>query len=390
MPQTNSRRLGFSTRAIHVGEEVNFRGTGDVVSPIHLSSTYGREIVEEATTGYTYSRNENPTRDALEARLASSENASHATAFSSGIAAVANVLAAFNSRVHVVALEDLYGNTIRLFEEVFKRFNYGFTYVDGRQVDQVERSIRKNTGLIWLESPTNPLLRLCDLKQIVKVARSNGVKTVIDNTFATPYLQNPLDFGVDIVIHSTTKYIGGHSDLIGGAAMTNDNDLAEKLKFLQRAIGAIPSPFDCYLCLRGFKTLAVRMGKHCSNASELANFLEKHPKVDKVYYPGLESHPQHSLAKKQMRGFGGMVSLEVKGGYSATKRFLESLKIFTLAVSLGGVESLAEHPYTMSHKAVSKQMKEKAGIKDTLIRMSVGIEDIADLEVDVRQALNKA
>ena len=389
MRHIDIRTLGFATRVIHVGEEVDLQGAGDVVSPIHLSSTFARGVVEEATTGYTYSRNENPTRDALEARLASSEGARLAFAFSSGIAAIANVLLTVKDRMHVVALEDLYGNTVRLFEQVLRGLNYDFTYVDGTDLDQVKEAVRRDTGLIWLESPTNPLLRLCDLKAVAEFARSVGVRTVVDNTFATPYLQNPLELGVDAVVHSTTKYIGGHSDLIGGAAMMNDEGLGEKLRFLQRAVGAVPGAFDCYLCLRGFKTLGVRMDRHCSNALALARFLEEHPRVRRVYYPGLESHPQHDLARRQMRGFGGMVSFEVQGGYGEAKRFLEALKIFTLAVSLGGVESLAEHPSTMSHRAVSEEMKATAGITASLIRLSVGIEDQADLIADVDGALKQ-
>ncbi|MGC8869864.1 MAG: cystathionine gamma-synthase [Brevinematia bacterium] len=380
--------MKFSTRAIHIGEEPNFESSGDVVIPIHLSTTFARKEIENPTGGYEYSRTANPTRDALEKRLASLENAKFGLAFASGMAAESTLaFSLLKSGDHLIAFDDLYGGTKRLFNKVLNNFGIEVSYVDARDIDNVKNNIKDNTKMIWLESPTNPLLRLCDIEAISNLAKKYNIITVVDNTFATPYLQNPLVLGADIVVHSSTKYLGGHSDVVGGAIMLSDDDLYAKIKFNQNAIGAIPSPFDCFLLLRGIKTLSVRMEKHCNNAKLIAEYLNSHPKVNKVYYPGLISHPQHNLAKKQMSNFGGMLSFEIKGGLKEAKIFLENLKLIYLAESLGGVESLIEHPSTMTHSSLSKEDREKVGITDSLIRMSVGIEDVEDLIYDLEQSL---
>jgi cystathionine gamma-lyase len=375
---------------IHTGEEPNFeRGFGDVVVPIHLSSTFARKEIDKPTGGYEYSRTGNPTRDALEKRLAALEEAKFALAFSSGMAAETTlVLTILNSGDHVIAFDDLYAGTRRLFDIFSKNFAIEFTYVDATNPDNVKNAIRRNTKLIWLETPTNPLMKICDIKVITEIARDKGVLVVVDNTFATPYLQKPLLLGADIVVHSTTKFINGHSDSVGGAIMLSDERIYEKLKFNQNAIGAILSPFDSYLVLRGTKTLHLRMERHCQNAMKIAQYLESHPKVKRVYYPGLKSHPQHELAKKQMLDFGGVLSFEIDSDIRGVRRFLGSLRIFALAESLGGVESLIEHPATMTHAYLSKDEREKIGIKDTLIRISVGLEDIDDLIEDLDRAFD--
>lgn len=383
--------MRFETKAIHVGEEPNLKdgGSGDVVVPIHLSSTFARKEVEKPTGGYEYSRSGNPTRHALEKRLASLENARFGLAFSSGLAAETVLcMTMLRSGDHVIAFDDLYGGTKRLFNTIFNRnFGVEFSYVDARDKENIKRAIRENTRLIWLETPTNPLMRLCDLKGIADIAREKGILTVVDNTFMSPYLQRPLDFGIDIVVHSTTKYLNGHSDSVGGSVMLNNEEIYGRLKFNQNAIGAILSPFDSYMVLRGIKTLAVRMERHCQNASDIAKYLESHPKVRKVYYPGLKSHPQHELARRQMKGSGGMISFEIDGGLEEARVFLENLKIFSLAESLGGVESLIEHPALMTHASIPKEEREKVGITDSLIRVSVGIEDVDDLKGDLDNAL---
>ena len=382
------KNRGFSTNAIHIGEEPNFETSGDVVIPIHLSTTFARKEVDKPTGGYEYSRTANPTRDALEKKLAALENAKFALAFSSGLAAEASILLALlQSGDHVIAFDDLYGGTKRLFNSVFQKFGIDFDYVDARDTNNVRKAIKPKTKLIWLETPTNPLLKLCDIKEISEVAKEKNILVVVDNTFASPFFQKPLDLGADIVVHSTTKYIAGHSDVVGGAVMVSNDELFEKLKFVQNAVGAIQSPFDSYLVIRGIKTLAIRMRTHEENAKAVAYFLENHPKVKRVIYPGLESHPQHELAKKQMSGFGGIVTFEIKGGLPAAKKFLERLNIFLLAESLGGVESLAEHPATMTHASIPKEELDKIGITEGLIRLSVGIEDKDDLINDLEQAL---
>lgn len=384
--------MKFSTKAIHCGEEPNLKegGCGDVVTPIHLASTFARTDIEKPTGGYEYSRTGNPTRNALEQRLAMLENAKHGLAFASGLAAETTLtLSLLKKGDHVVAFEDLYGGTRRLFDRTLANFGLEFTYVDATATKNVEAAIQSNTTMIWLETPTNPLLKLCDIKAISKIAKENGAITVVDNTFASPYLQNPLDLGADIVVHSTTKYLGGHSDVVGGAILVTDDELHNKLRFNQNAVGAIPSPFDCFLVLRGTKTLALRMEKHNQNAMTIAKFLFNHPRIEKVNYPGLKTHPQHELAKKQMQhGFGGMLSLYLKQNADA-KTFLRKLKVIALAESLGGVESLINQPATMTHASLPKQERDRIGITSNLLRLSIGIEDAEDLQADLEQALEK-
>ncbi len=384
-----TNKNGFSTRAIHEGQEPN-RLSGDVVVPIHMASTFARKEVDKPTGGYEYSRTGNPTRTALEKCLASLEGAKYGLVFASGLAAEANVLMLLKKGDHVVAFDDLYGGTKRLFNQVFANLGIEFSYVDMRDAKNVKNAIRGNTKLVWLESPTNPLMRLCDIKEIATIAKGAGAITVADNTFMSPYFQRPLGLGADIVLHSTTKYLGGHSDLVGGAVMVDDDALYERLKFLQNAVGATSSPFNDWLVLRGAKTLAVRMRQHEKNAREIAKYLESHRKVLRVHYPGLPSHPQHELAKRQMFGFGGMISFEIDGDLAAAKRFLENLRIFSLAESLGGVESLAESPALMTHASLSQEERGKIGISDMLVRLSVGIEDAEDLIKDIETAMTKA
>lgn len=378
--------MRFSTKAIHVGEDPTKMQYGDVVFPIHLSTTFAKKSINEVERGYVYSRSGNPTRDALERKLAILENAKYGLAFSSGLAAESTILLALLKKGdHVVAFDDLYGGTKRLFNQVMERFGIEFTYVDAREPENVKGAIKENTKMIWLETPTNPLLKLADIRAISEIAHERGLIVVVDNTFASPYFQNPLNLGADIVLHSVTKYIGGHSDVVGGAVMVNDDELYEKLKFHQNAVGAILSPFDSWLVMRGIKTLAVRMERHEKNAMKIAEYLEEHPLVERVYYPGLPSHPQHELAKMQMKGFGGMLSFELEGGLEEAIRFVESLEVFALAESLGGVESLIELPAIMTHASVPKEEREKVGIRDSLIRVSVGIEDVEDLIEDLER-----
>ncbi len=384
----NRRRLGFGTRAVHTGEEPDLEATGDVSVPIHMSATFARRAPETPTRGLEYSRTGNPTRLALEKRLASLENAKFALAFSSGMAAETSLtLSVLNSGDHVVAESDLYGGTFRLFERTLRRFGVEFTYVDFRRPSNVVKAIRRNTRMIWLESPTNPLMHIVDVRAIARIARRHRAITVVDNTFASPYLQNPLDLGADVVVHSTTKYIGGHSDVVGGALMTSDSKVFDAVKFNQNALGAVPSPFDCFLILRGAKTLHLRMRRHSENAMAVAEFVSKHPKFSKVHYPGLKSHPQFALAKRQMRMPGGMLSAEMKGGLPAVRAFLRKLRIFSVAESLGGVESLAEHPASMTHASLPRERREELGIVDGLVRFSVGIEEPEDLLADLKNAL---
>jgi len=381
--------MKFATKAIHIGQKPNLKegGTGDLMPPIHLSSTYAQKEVGKPIQGRAYSRTKNPTRDALQECLASLENAKYGLAYASGLAAATNVLYLLKQGDHLIAFDDLYGGTKRLFNQVMTNYGLSFSYVDARKTKNVEQAVRPNTKMIWVESPTNPLIKLCDIKAISEVAKKRNILLVVDNTFMTPYYQRPLELGADIVLHSTTKYLNGHSDLIGGALMLNDDELFAKLEFYQNAAGAVPSPFDCWLVLRGLKTLAVRMEKHNENAQKVAEFLENHPKIAKVYYPGLKSHPQHELAKRQASGFGGTFSFEIKGDINSAKKFLESLEIFTLAESLGGVKSLIECPALMTHDSVPKEEREAIGIKDTLIRVSVGIEDVEDLIRDLKRGL---
>lgn len=385
--------MKFETKVIHVGEEPNFKegGSGDVVIPIHLSSTFARKKVEEPTQGYEYSRTGNPTRKALERRLASLEDARFGLAFASGMAAETTLtLTMLQAGDHVIAFDDLYGGTRRLFDRILsKNFQVEVSYVDARDPKNINRAIRENTRMIWLETPTNPLMKLCDIQAISEISKKANMLLVVDNTFMTPYFQNPLLLGADVVVHSTTKYLNGHSDSVGGALMLSDENTYLPLKFNQNATGAILSPFDSFLVLRGIKTLAVRMKEHEKNAQQVADYLQEHPKVKKVNYPGLKSHPQYELAKKQMSGFGGMLSFEIVGGLKEAEQFLGNLKIFSLAESLGGVESLIEHPARMTHASVPPEIRKQIGITDSLIRISVGIENIDDLIKDLDQAFKK-
>ncbi|HZY46284.1 MAG TPA: cystathionine gamma-synthase [Candidatus Bathyarchaeia archaeon] len=379
--------MRFSTKAIHAGQEPD-SVTGSVTVPVYLTSTYaqpgpGRE------GKYVYSRTANPTRNALEESLASLEEGKVGLAFSSGLAATTTVLMLLQKGDHVVAGDDIYGGTYRLFDQVLRNYGLQFTFVDPRFPNRVEKAVRKTTRMIWIETPTNPLMRVVDIQAIAKIARKNRALLVVDNTFASPYLQNPLNHGADVSVHSTTKYLGGHSDLIGGAAVTADADVGKRLKFLQNAVGAVPGPLDCWLVLRGIKTLAVRMDRHNSNAKLISEFLQNHPKVELVYYPGLQNYAQYDLAKRQMRGFGGMLSFELKGGFRECEKLLKKLRVFTLAESLGGVESLVEHPASMTHASIPQQRRMELGIKDNLIRMSVGIEDVEDLVDDLQRGFRE-
>ena len=375
----------FETRAIHAGCEPD-SGTGAIMTPIFQTSTYVQESPGKHK-GYDYSRTHNPTRTALEKNIASLEEGKYGLAFSSGMSAISTITQMLNAGDHIICSDDVYGGTFRLFDKVLKKFNLEFDFIDLTSLQSLERYIKNTTKLVWLESPSNPLLKLIDIEATAKIAKSRGIVTVVDNTFATPFFQKPLKLGADIVMHSTTKYLNGHSDVIGGALVMNDQELYNKLQFLQNAAGGVPGPFDCFLVLRGIKTLAIRMERHAGNALKIAQFLENHPKVRKVIYPGLSSHPQHELAKSQMTGFGGIVTFFIKGGLEAARKFLERVKVFSLAESLGGVESLIEHPAIMTHASLPKEIREKIGISDELIRVSVGIENIDDLIDDLKNAL---
>jgi cystathionine beta-lyase len=377
--------LSIETRAIHAGQKPDST-TGAVMTPIYATSTYAQKSPGDHT-GFEYSRTGNPTRKALEDCMANLESGTHGFAFASGMAAIATVLELLKPGDHVIAADDLYGGTYRLFENVRKHTaNIEFTFCDFSDLNNLEKSIQKNTKLIWLETPTNPLLKIIDLHKIAEISKKHKLLSVVDNTFASPIIQRPLEYGFDIVVHSATKYLNGHSDIIGGIAVVNNPDLAEKIHYLQNAVGAIQGPFDAFLVLRGLKTLPIRIQRHCENAFELASFLEKHSGVSKTIYPGLKSHPQHDLAKAQMGHlFGGMISIYTKNSAIAV---LKKLKVFTLAESLGGVESLACYPVMMTHAAIPKATREKLGIHDNLIRLSVGIENIHDLKQDLVNALN--
>src|SRR5881409_3567211 len=376
--------MRFSTRAIHAGQDPD-PVTGSVTVPVYLTSTY-QQPGPGKEGKYVYSRTANPTRTALEECLASLEMGRYGLAFSSGMAATTTMLLSLKKGDHVIAGDDIYGGTYRLFDQVLRKYGLQFTYVNPENPDNVEKAIRKNTQLVWIETPTNPLMRIVDIRQISKISKKAHALLVVDNTFMSPFFQNPLQLGADIVVHSTTKYLGGHSDLIGGAAVTSNAKLFERLKFLQNAVGAVPGPLDCWLVLRGVKTLALRMERHDQNARTVSEFLAKQQNVERVYYPGLPDHPQKSVVKRQMRGFGGMVSFELKGGSAKCEKFLKRLKVFTVAESLGGVESLIEHPASMTHASVPRETRLKRGISDGLIRVSVGIEDGPDLVEDLEQA----
>ena len=381
--------MKFNTKTIHGGQKPEAT-TGAVMPPVFMTSTYVHSNPGEPQE-YEYSRGANPTRTALENSFASIENGTHGFAFSSGMAAIDCVLRTLNPGDEVIAGDDLYGGTYRMFTRLFQKYGLEFTYVDMNVVANVTHAITEKTKLVWIETPTNPLMKIADIEVICTAVKevNNTVLIAVDNTFATPYLQRPLDLGADIVMHSATKYLGGHSDIVMGALMVKDAKLAEELHFIQFAAGAIASPMDSFLALRGIKTLHIRMQRHCENGRAVANFLKKHPKVGAVYYPGLEDHPSYAIAKKQMKDFGGMVSFSLKNdSREATFRFLKSTKVFTLAESLGGVESLVNHPVTMSHASIPEIARLKIGITDALIRLSVGIEDEEDLLADLEEALN--
>ena len=375
---------GFSTRAVHVGQGPDPE-TGAVVQPIHMATTFAQQGVGKHH-GFEYSRTGNPTRNALEENLAALEDARHCLAFASGLGAETTLMLLLNPGDHVVYMEGVYGGTFRLFDKVLKRYGLTFSAVDASDVDAVERSMTPQTRMVWLESPTNPLLRVVDIDPVSEVAHTHGAVVCVDNTFATPYLQQPLHLGADVVVHSATKYIGGHSDVVGGALMTNDSELEKQLRFHQNAVGAVPSPFDCWLLLRGVKTLALRVERQSENAMEVAKALQGNKAVKRVFYPGLDEHPNHAVAARQMRLFGGMVSFEV-ADEPAAFRVLERLKIFALAESLGAVESLAEHPARMTHASIPAAERRRSGVGDGLIRLSIGVEDVADLVADLEQAL---
>jgi cystathionine gamma-lyase len=376
----------FATRAIHAGQEPD-PTTGAIMPPIYATSTYVQES-PGVHKGYEYSRTQNPTRMAYERCIADLESGEHGFAFASGMAATGTILELVDSGSHIVAMDDLYGGTRRLFSNVRERSaGLNFSYVDLSDMAAAEAAIREDTAMVWIESPTNPLLKLVDLKAIVALAKKAGATVVVDNTFATPYLQRPLEFGADIVMHSATKFINGHSDMVGGIVVTSSEKYAKRLGYLQNSIGAVAGPFDSFLALRGVKTLDVRMERHCRSAMQIAKWLEAHNSVESVLYPGLESHPQHELAREQMPGFGGIVTFFIKGGLDDARRFLERCRVFSLAESLGGVESLVDHPAIMTHASVPSSERAKLGISDTLIRLSVGIEAIDDLIADLDQAL---
>jgi cystathionine gamma-lyase len=380
-------QLGFSTRCVHAGQEPD-PTTGAVMMPIYTTSTYVQQS-PGVHKGFDYARTKNPTRMAFERCIADLEGGSAAFAFASGLAAISTTLECLDHGSHIIAVDDLYGGSRRLFERVRKRsMGIEVTQLDLTDAAALEAAIRPSTRLVWVETPTNPLLKLVDLERVAAVAKRRGILAAADNTFASPYVQNPLDFGFDIVVHSTTKYLNGHSDMVGGCAVVGDNaELRDQLKFLQNAVGAIQGPFDSFLALRGLKTLALRMERHCASAHKIAEWLERHPKVRRVLYPGLASHPQHALARKQMRAYGGMISAELEGTLDDARRFLERCQLFALAESLGGVESLIEHPAIMTHGSVPPDVRATLGISETLVRLSVGIEEPDDLIADLAAAL---
>lgn len=377
--------MKFETRAIHDGQKPDAL-TGSVIVPVYQTSTYQQDAIGRHK-GYEYSRTGNPTRKALEDVLASLEDGKYGLAFASGVAATSAVFHLLEKDAHIIVGDDVYGGTYRLIEKVFGRWGLKATYVNADDINSFQKAVQENTKLIWIETPTNPLLKIIDIKNLSKIARKKNILLVVDNTFASPYFQKPLVFGADIVVHSTTKYLAGHSDIIGGAVITSNKSIYENLKFYQNAAGAVPGPWDSWLVIRGIKTLAIRMKEHEKNALYLAEYLEKHPKIERVYYPGLPSNKYYDIAKRQMTGFGGMISIELKGGFPAVEKFVSKLKIFLLAESLGGVESLVCYPVKMTHAAFPAEERKKRGISDSLIRLSVGIEDKDDLKNDIEQAL---
>ncbi len=379
------RQQEFATRAIHAGQEPD-PTTGAVMTPIYATSTYVQESPGKHK-GFDYARSINPTRLAYEKCIADLESGTRGFAFASGLAAMSTVLELLDSGSHVVVSDDLYGGTFRLFDKVRKQSaGLQFTYVDLTDASRFEKAIKDNTRMVWIETPSNPLLKIIDLEAIAKIAREHKILSVSDNTFATPWIQRPIEFGFDIVVHSATKYLNGHSDLVSGVAVVSDKELGDRMWFLQNSVGAIAGAFDSFLVLRSLKTLALRMERHCANALEIARWLEEQPQVEKVMYPGLKSHPQHDLARTQMRGFGGMVSIVLKTDLAGTKRFLENTHLFALAESLGGVESLINHPALMTHASVPKEKRDELGVGDSLVRLSVGVEDLRDLIDDLQFA----
>jgi len=387
MDQKHSNRRGFATRGIHAGQAPD-PSTGAIMVPIYATSTYVQSS-PGVHKGYEYSRTQNPTRMAYERCIADLESGTRGYAFASGMAATATLLELFDQGAHVVASDDLYGGTYRLFTRVRERSSgLSVSYVDMRDRASLEAAIRPETRLVWVETPSNPTLKLVDLAMVAEIGKRHGVVTVADNTFASPYVQRPLELGFDLVMHSATKYLNGHSDMVGGVIVAGeDATLADRLAFLHNAVGAVAGPFDSFLALRGLKTLALRLERHCVNAQAIAEHLTRHPQVARVHYPGLASHPQHELARRQMHGYGGMVTIELKGGLAETRRFLERVEIFALAESLGGVESLIEHPAIMTHASLPSEQRQALGIGDTLVRLSVGIEDLDDLITDLDHAL---
>jgi len=389
MSSNIKNRRGFTTRTIHAGQSPD-PSTGAIMPPIYATSTYVQSS-PGVHQGYEYSRSQNPTRMAYERCIADLESGNRGFAFASGMAALATLLDHFEPGDHVIAMDDLYGGSYRLFENVRRRSQgLSFSLIDLSDISKLEEAITPKTRLIWVETPTNPLLKLSDLEQIASIGRAKGILCACDNTFASPWVQRPIELGFDLVMHSATKYLNGHSDMVGGVLVVGDNtELEESLAFLQNSVGGVQGPFDSFLALRGLKTLALRMQRHCESAQEIAGMLEAHNAVGKVYYPGLKSHPQHELANRQMDGPGGMVTMVLKGGLSAATTFLENVEIFSLAESLGGVESLIEHPAIMTHASIPADKRAALGIDDGLVRLSVGIEDMDDLRSDLNQALDK-
>jgi len=388
MADESSRKPAFETRAIHEGQGPD-AATGSTIVPVYQTVTFTQDAIG-VNRGFEYSRSGNPTREALERCLASLEEGRFGLAYASGMAAIAGVVQLLETGDHVVVADDLYGGSYRLFEQVMPRFGLRFTYVDATRPEEVDKAVCESTRLVWIESPTNPLLRLIDVAACAEISARHGAQLVVDNTFATPFLQNPLALGADVVVHSTTKYIGGHSDVIGGAVVVNDEEMAQKLQFTRNATGGVPGPWDAWLTLRGTKTLAVRMRQHESNAAAVAGFLKGRPEVARVHYPGLPDHPGFELARAQMRGFGGMVTIELAGGEAAARRLCESTKLFALGESLGGVESLIGYPWSMSHAAFPSEVKRRKGITEAVVRLSIGIEDADDLCADLDRALRRA
>ncbi len=383
----SDRALALATLAIHGGQSPD-PSTGAVMPPIYATSTYAQSSPGEHQ-GFEYSRTHNPTRFAYERCVASLEGGSRGYAFASGMAATSTVMELLDAGSHVVAMDDIYGGTFRLFERVRKRTaGLQFSFVDLTDLAALEAAITPQTKMVWIETPTNPMLKIVDIAAVTAIAKRHGLIVVVDNTFASPMLQRPLEMGADLVLHSATKYLNGHSDMVGGMVVVGDNaELAEQMAFLQNSVGGVQGPFDSFLALRGLKTLPLRMKAHCANALALAQWLEKHPAVEKVIYPGLTSHPQHELATRQMNGYGGIVSIVLKGGFEAAKAFCEKTELFTLAESLGGVESLVNHPAVMTHASIPVERREKLGISDALVRLSVGVEELGDLQIDLERAL---